>query len=202
MRCVDAVLRLLGVFHDVLYGDVAPVRPGSTLGVVSVRLSRSLFVPGRQLKKGGSPPFPPPPPPPLLAPTPGWPPRGGLVSAPQLPTPGWPLRERRETPPRQCGFFFFLYFFLYFFLIFLYFFCIFFFGGGEGGKGSVGLGVGIFGGGVLGPGLGRGGGGLGVWVFLGRGNWVGLVEGRSLGWGCFRGVRYLGRGSGLGGVCR
>ena len=57
--CVDAVLRLLGVFHDVLYGDVAPVRPGSTLGVVSVRLSRSLFVPGRQLKKGGSPPFPP-----------------------------------------------------------------------------------------------------------------------------------------------
>ena len=95
--CVDAVLRLLGVFHDVLYGDVAPVRPGSTLGVVSVRLSRSLFVPGRHLKKGGSPPFTP-----LLAPTPGWPPRGGLVSAPQLPTPGWPLRERRETPPRQC----------------------------------------------------------------------------------------------------
>ena len=85
--CVDAVLRLLGVFHDVLYGDVAPVRPVSTLGVVSVRLSRSLFVPGRHLKKGGSPPFPPP----LLAPTPGWPPRGGLVSAPQLPTPGWPL---------------------------------------------------------------------------------------------------------------
>ena len=123
--CVDAVLRLLGVFHDVLYGDVAPVRPGSTLGVVSVRLSRSLFVPGRQLKKGGSPPFPP-----LLAPTPGWPPRGGLVSAPQLPTPGWPprgglvsapqlptpgwpLRERRETPPRQCVFFFFFFFFLF-----------------------------------------------------------------------------------------
>ena len=26
---------------------------------LSVRLSRSLFVPGRQLKKGGSPPFPP-----------------------------------------------------------------------------------------------------------------------------------------------
>ena len=95
-RCVGAVFRLLGVFHDVLYGDVAPVRPGSTLGVVSVRLSRSLFVPGRQLKRGGSPPFPP-----LLAPTPGWPPRGGLVSAPQLPTPGWPLRERRETPPRH-----------------------------------------------------------------------------------------------------
>ena len=51
--CVDAVLRLLGVFHDVLFGDVAPVRPVSTLGVVSVRLSRSLFVPGRHLKKGG-----------------------------------------------------------------------------------------------------------------------------------------------------
>ena len=84
--CVDAVLRLLGVFHDVLYGDVAPVRPGSTLGVVSVRLSRSLFVPGRHLEKGGRLPSPP-----LLAPTPGWPPRGGLVSAPQLPTPGWPL---------------------------------------------------------------------------------------------------------------
>ena len=64
--CVDAVLRLLGVFHDVLYGDVAPVRPGSTLGVVSVRLSRSLFVPGRQLEKGGRLPSPP-----LLAPTPG-----------------------------------------------------------------------------------------------------------------------------------
>ena len=59
------------------------------------RLSRSLFVPGRHLKKGGRLPSPP-----LLAPTPGWPPRGGLVSAPQLPTPRWPLRERRETPPR------------------------------------------------------------------------------------------------------
>ena len=151
-RCVDAVLRLLGVFHDVLYGDVAPVRPGSTLGVVSVRLSRSLFVPGRHLKKGGRLPSPP-----LLAPTPGWPPRdglvsapqlptpgwpprgglvsapqlptpgwpprGGLVSAPQLPTPGWPLRERRETPPRQCVIFFF--FFNYNF---------FFFFGGEGGR--------------------------------------------------------------------
>ena len=116
-KCVDAVLRLLGVFHDVLYGDVAPVRPGSTLGVVSVRLSRSFFVPGRHLKKGGSPPFPP-----LLAPTPGWPPRGGLVSAPQLPTPGSPLRERRETPPRQCAVAFFI------IIIFSFFF---FLGGGR-----------------------------------------------------------------------
>ena len=144
--CVDAVLRLLGVFHDVLYGDVAPVRPGSTLGVVSVRLSRSLFVPGRHLKKGGRLPSPP-----LLAPTPGWPPRGGLVSAPQLPTPGWPLRERRETPPRQCVIFFFVG------------------GGGGGGRAvrGVGLGVGIFGGGVLGPGLGRGGGSRSVGIFGG-----------------------------------
>ena len=142
LGCVDAVLRLLGVFHDVLYGDVAPVRPGSTLGVVSVRLSRSLFVPGRHLKKGGRLPSPP-----LLAPTPGWPPRGGLVSAPQLPTPGWPLRERRETPPRQCVIFFFFFFFFFFvclfvfflflfFLVFFFFFFFFFLGGGEGGKGS------------------------------------------------------------------
>ena len=139
MWCVDAVLRLLGVFHDVLYGDVAPVRPGSTLGVVSVRLSRSLFVPGRHLKKGGRLPSPP-----LLAPTPGWPPRGGLVSAPQLPTPGWPLRERRETPPRQCVIFFInyyyfilFYFFFNFYLFFFYFiylFFNFFFGGGGGGR--------------------------------------------------------------------
>ena len=181
--CVDAVLRLLGVFHDVLYGDVAPVRPGATLGVVSVRLSRSLFVPGRHLEKGGRLP-----PPLLLAPTPGWPPRGGLVSAPQLPTPGWPLRERRETPRRQCVIFFiffliiiFFYFFLFFFLFFfifliiffyyfflLFFLIFFFFGGGEGGKGSVGLGVGIFGGGgVLGLGLGRGGGSRSVGIFGG-----------------------------------
>ena len=40
------------------------------------------------------------------------------------------------------------------------------------------------------------------WGFSGEGSLGGLVEGRSLGWGCFRGVRYLGRGSGLGGVCR
>ena len=33
-----------------------------------------------------------------------------------------------------------------------------------------------------------------MWAFLGRGNWVGLVEGRSLGWGCFRGVEVLGSG--------
>ena len=40
-------------------------------------------------------------------------------------------------------------------------------------------------------------------IFVGRGNWVGVwVEGRSLGWGCFRGVRCLGRCSGLGGVFR
>ena len=145
-RCVDAVLRLLGVCHDVLYGDVAPVRPGSTLGVVSVRLSRSLFVPGRHLKKGGRLPSPP-----LLAPTPGWPPRGGLVSAPQLPTPGWPLRERRETPPRQCVIFFFL--FIYFYFYFLFF--IFFFGGGGGGEGGKGSGV-------------RSG------DFRGRGTWAGV----------------------------
>ena len=83
-------------------GAGPPVRPGSTLGVVSVLLSRSLSVPGRHLKKGGRLPSPL-----LLAPTQGWPPRDGLVSATQLPTPGWPLEWRRETPPRQFFFSFF-----------------------------------------------------------------------------------------------
>ena len=69
-----------------------------------------------------------------------------------------------------------------------FFFFFFFFGGGEGGKGSVGLGVMIFGGEVLGPGFGRGVGSRRVGIFVGRGNWVGVwVEGRSLGWGCFGG---------------
>ena len=63
--------------------------------------------------------------------------------------------------------------------------------------------MGIFGGEVLWPGLGRGGGSRSVGIFVGRGNWVGVwVEGRSLGWGCFRGMGYLGRCSGLGGVFR
>ena len=54
-------------------GTGPPVRPGSTLGVVSVLLSLSLSVPGRHLKKKGgggggvaSPIPPPPPPPPAL----------------------------------------------------------------------------------------------------------------------------------------
>ena len=111
LKCVDAVLRLLGVFHDVLYGDVAPVRPGSTLGVVSVRLSRSLFVPGRQLKKGGSPPFPP-----------------ALGSHTRVATK---RRVGFRSPASHTRVH------------------------NNIGKGSVGLGVGIFGGGVLGPGLGR-----------------------------------------------
>ena len=96
---------------------------------------------------------PPPPPPPLLAPTPGWPPRDGLVSPPQLPTPGWPLRERRETPPRQCVFFC-LFCFLFFVVVvfcrffFLFFFFFFFFGGeGRERGGVLGLGVGGFSGG-------------------------------------------------------
>ena len=120
-------------------GAGPPVRPGSTLGVVSVWLSLSLSVPGRHLKKGGRLPSPP-----LLAPTLGWPPRDGLVSAPQLPKPGWPLEERRETPPRH------------------------FFWGGRAGVEGEGLGVGVFSGGeVLGPGFWVEGEGLGVGVFLG-----------------------------------
>ena len=55
--------------------------------------------------------------------------------------------------------------------------------------------MGIFffflGGEVLGPGLWGGGGSVSVGIFVGRGNWVGVwVEGRSLGWGCFRGVKF------------
>ena len=91
----SAVLRLLGVMADFLYGDGPPVRPDSTPGVVSVWLSQSLSVPGRHLKKGVAS-LSPPPPLPLLAPTLGWPPRDGLVSSPQLSTPGWPLEERTD----------------------------------------------------------------------------------------------------------
>ena len=106
---------------------------------MSVRLSRSLFVPGRHLKKGGRLPYPP-----LLAPTPGWPPRGGLVSAPQLPTPGWPLRERRETPPRQCIFFGFVFFVVVFVFAFFFFVCLFFLVGRGAVEGSVGVRSGDF----------------------------------------------------------
>ena len=137
-RCVDAVLRLLGVFHDVLYGDVAPVRPGSTLGVVSVRLSRSLFVPGRQLKKGGSPPFPPPPPPRSWLPH-----QGGHQEAGWFPLPSFPHQgghcESGERRPHANVYFFFVFFvfffvcFLFFFLC-IFFFCIFFFFFGGGGR--------------------------------------------------------------------
>ena len=84
--------------HDFLYGDGALPWSRAARQAWSVSfLVRS----GWSSEKGGSPPFPP-----LLAPTLGWPPRDGLVSAPQLLTPGWPLRERRETPPRQCVVFF------------------------------------------------------------------------------------------------
>ena len=121
---------------------MAPVRPGSTLGVVSVRLSRSLFVPGRQLKKGGSPPFPPA----LGSHTRVATKRRVGFRSPASHTRVATARAERDAPTPMCFFFFF-----------------FFFGGG--GKGSVGLGVGIFGGGVLGLGLGRGGGSRGVGIF-------------------------------------
>ena len=93
---------------DFLYGDGLrlgagpPVRPGSGTWCCVCLAFSLLFHSGSSSEKGGSPPSPPPPPPPppLLTPTLGWPPRDGLVSAPQLPTPGWPLEERRETPPR------------------------------------------------------------------------------------------------------
>ena len=159
---------------------------------MSVRLSRSLFVPGRHLKKGARLP-----PSPLLAPTPGWPPRGGLVSAPQLPTPGWPLRERRETPPRQCVVFFcFFFFFVFVFVfVFVFFFVFFFFGGGGAVEGSAG----VRSGGFLGERyLGRGwveGEGLGVWAFSWGGviGW-GLCRGEGLGVGVFSGGEVLGSG--------
>ena len=125
---------------DFLYGDGAP--PWSraarqawfdTWCCVCLAVSFPVLF-GSSSEKDGSPP----PPPPLLAPTLGWLPRGGLVSAPQLPTPGWPLGERRETPPRQ--FFYFILFFIYLFI---------FFGGGGGGGGGVfsgeeGLGPGLW----------------------------------------------------------
>ena len=127
--CVDAVLRLLGVFHDVLYGDVAPVRPGSTLGVVSVRLSRSLFVPGRQLKKGGSPPFPPA----LGSHTRVATKRRVGFRSPASHTRVATARAERDAPTPMFFFFFF------FFCVFFVYFFFFFLGGGGGGKGSVGL---------------------------------------------------------------
>ena len=130
---------------------MAPVRPGSTLGVVSVRLSRSLFVPGRQLKKGGSPPFPPA----LGSHTRVATKRRVGFRSPASHTRVATARAERDAPTPMC----------FFFLFVCIFFCIFFLGGGGGGKGSVGLGVGIFGGGVLGPGLGRGGGSRGVGIF-------------------------------------
>ena len=143
--CVDAVLRLLGVFHDVLYGDVAPVRPVSTLGVVSVRLSRSLFVPGRHLKKGGSPSFPPA----LGSHTRVATKRRVGFRSPASHTWVATARAERDAPTPMCDFFFFF--------------------GGEAVRGVLGLGVGIFGGGVLGPGLGRGGGSRSVGIFWGEG---------------------------------
>ena len=85
------------------------------------------------------------------------------------------------------GFLFFKFFFFFFFFVFFFFF---FFLGGGGGRAvrGVGLGVGIFGGGVLGPGLGRGGGSRSVGIF--RGGvifgvcqvwlWVGGVSGGEL----------------------
>ena len=109
--CVDAVLRLLGVFHDVLYGDVAPVRPGSTLGVVSVRLSRSLFVPGRHLKKGGSPPFPPA----LGSHTRVATKRRVGFRSPASHTRVATARAERDAPTPMCDFFFFVVVFFFFF---------------------------------------------------------------------------------------
>ena len=150
-RCVDAVLRLLGVFHDVLYGDVAPVRPGSTLGVVSVRLSRSLFVPGRQLKKGGSPPFPPA----LGSHTRVATKRRVGFRSPASHTRVATARAERDAPTPMCIFFFY-----------------FFFLGGGGGRAVRGVWGWEWGFSREGY-LGRGwveGEGLGVWVFLGRGN--------------------------------
>ena len=134
--CVDAVLRLLGVFNDVLYGDVAPVRPGSTLGVVSVRLSRSLFVPGRQLKKGGSHPFPPA----LGSHTRVATKRRVGFRSPASHTRVATARAERDAPtPIYVVFFFciFLYFFCIFFCIFLpiSFFFFFFWGGGRAVRG-------------------------------------------------------------------
>ena len=139
---------------DFLYGDGAPpwsraARQARFDTWCCVCLAVSFLVrSGSSSEKGGSPPSPPPSP--LLAPTLGWPPRDGSVSAPQLPTPGWPLEERRETSPRQfffvfvllCfdffylfNFFIFIYLFIYlfiysFYFIYLFFFLFFFFLGG------------------------------------------------------------------------
>ena len=49
----------------------------------------------------------------------------------------------------------------------------------------------------MGRGLGRGGGAKSEGVFGGKGTWAGVcVKGKGLGGGNFRGVSYLGRGSG------
>ena len=122
-----------------------------------------------------------------------------MVSAPQLPTPGWPLRERRETPPRQCFFCLFLFLFLFFFLFvcFLYFFFyfiffFFFFWGGGAVRGVWGYEWGFSGEGSLGRGWVEGG----VW---GCGDFWGEVmdrfgRGEELGVGVFSGGEVLGSG--------
>ena len=123
---------------DFLYGDGAPpwsraARQARFDTWCCVCLAVSFLVRfGSSSEKGGLPSSPPPP---LLAPTLGWPPRDGSVSAPQLPTPGWPLEERRETSPRQffcvfvllCfDFFFYLFFFYFFIYLFIYLFIFFY----------------------------------------------------------------------------
>ena len=167
---------------------MAPVRPGSTLGVVSVRLSRSLFVPGRQLKRGGSPPFPPA----LGSHTRVATKRRVGFRSPASHTRVATARAERDAPTPMCFFFFCFFFCNFFFCIFLYFFCIFFFffflGGGRAVRGVWGWEWGFSwgGGGVEGE-------GLGVWVFwgevMGR-----FGRGEELGVGVFSGGEVLGSG--------
>ena len=181
--------------HDLLYGDGGlllgagpPVRPGSTLGVVSVWLSRSLFVPGRHLKKGGSPPSPPPPA--LGSHTRvATKSRAGFRSpashtrvatktrvgfhSPASHTRVATGRAERDAPT-------------------LKFFFFFFWGGGGVRSGR------IFGGGgggerYLGRGLDKVGGSRIMGVFEGRGNWAG-VEREVLGEWVFSGGEVLGSG--------
>ena len=105
--CALPLRMFSAVFHDFLYGD--GTLPWSRAARQAwfdtwycVCLAVSFLVCSRSSsEKGGRLPFLPP----LLAPTLGWPPRDGLVSAPQLPTPEWPQEERRKTPPRQFFFF-------------------------------------------------------------------------------------------------